>query len=87
MPYDTDKGELKSNYAKYGVTLKLKAANTELKVGELLPRTPIVHFDESRQLVTSLAGAMLENKDIQNLKLLPDVLPTLMPVTMINIVN
>ncbi|MDP7774431.1 OprD family outer membrane porin [Acinetobacter nosocomialis] len=69
VPYDSDKGELKSNYAKYGVTLKLKAANTELKVGELLPRTPIVHFDESRQLVTSLAGAMLENKDIQNLKI------------------
>ena len=40
-----------------------------MKVGELLPRTPIVHFDESRQLVTSLAGAMLENKDIQNLKI------------------
>lgn len=68
VPYDTAKGELKSNYAKYGVTLKLKAANTELKVGELLPRTPIVYFDDSRQLVTSLAGAMLENKDIQNLK-------------------
>nr|WP_227591054.1 OprD family outer membrane porin [Acinetobacter schindleri] len=68
VPYDPAKGELKSDYAKYGVTLKLKAGNTELKVGELLPRTPIVYFDDSRQLVTSLAGAMLENKDIQNLK-------------------
>ena len=69
VPYDAARGELESHYAKYGATLKLKAGNTELKVGELLPRTPIVYFDDSRQLVTSLAGVMLENKDIENLKI------------------
>lgn len=69
FPYDQSKGELDRNYAKYGVTLKFKYENTEVKVGELLPRTPIVYFDDSRQLVTSFAGVMLENKDIKNLKI------------------
>lgn len=69
FPYDEIQGESEKNYAKYGVTLKLKAANTEVKIGELLARTPVVYFDDSRQLVTSLAGIMLENKDIENLKI------------------
>lgn len=69
VPFDTAAGKLERDYAKFGATLKLKAANTELKIGELLPKTPIVYFDDSRQLVTSLAGVMIENKDIKNLKI------------------
>ncbi|MCH7313791.1 OprD family outer membrane porin [Acinetobacter sp. ANC 3882] len=66
--YDTQAGRQERDYLKLGATLKLKYQNTELKVGELFPKTPVLFIDDSRQLVTTYAGAMLENKDIKNLK-------------------
>lgn len=69
IPYDNTKGEQYNDYAKYGATLKLKYKNTELKVGELYPMTPVAFIDDSRQLVTSYAGAMIESKEIKNLKI------------------
>ena len=69
IPFDTGKGEQYNDYVKYGTTLKLKYNETELKVGELYPMTPVAFIDDSRQLVTSYAGAMLESKDIKDLKI------------------
>ncbi|TCM66609.1 outer membrane OprD family porin [Acinetobacter calcoaceticus] len=68
LPFDTEQNQQYRDYAKYGLTLKLKYNNTELKVGELNPRTPVVYIDESRQLPTSYAGIMLESSEITNLK-------------------
>ena len=69
LPYDAAKGEQYQDYGKYGATLKLKYNNTELKVGELRPMTPVAFIDDSRQLVTTYAGAMLESKEVKNLKI------------------
>ena len=68
LPYDQGKHELYRDYAKYGLTLKLKYKNTDLKIGELNPRTPIVYIDDSRQLPTSYTGIMIESSDIKDLK-------------------
>lgn len=67
LPHDGK--ESKDNFGKVGATLKAKVSQTELKVGELLPVSPVLVFDPSRQLLTTYSGAWLESKDIKNTKL------------------
>ncbi|OAL79959.1 porin [Acinetobacter sp. SFB] len=59
----------KDNFGKVGATLKAKVSQTELKVGELLPVSPVLVFDPSRQLLTTYSGAWLESKEIKDTKL------------------
>lgn len=65
---DVDRKQEKDQF-KVGATLKLKYSNTELKIGELFPMTPVAFIDNSRQLVTTYAGVMLESKEIKDLKI------------------
>ncbi|WP_180110565.1 MULTISPECIES: OprD family outer membrane porin [unclassified Acinetobacter] len=67
LPHDGK--ESKDNFGKVGVTLKAKVSKTELKVGELLPVSPVLVFDPSRQLLTTYSGAWLESKDLKDTKL------------------
>lgn len=67
LPYED--GKLKDRFGKIGATLKVKVSQTELKVGELLPVSPVLVFDPSRQLITTYSGAWLESKDLKNTKL------------------
>ncbi|CAB1208400.1 OprD family outer membrane porin [Acinetobacter bouvetii] len=67
LPHDGK--ESKDNFGKVGATLKAKVSQTELKVGELLPVSPVLVFDPSRQLITTYSGAWLESKDIKDTKL------------------
>lgn len=69
MPFDQTSHSQDPDQFKAGGTLKLKASQTELKFGELLPKNPVIHIDESRQLPTTFLGAMLESNDIQNTKI------------------
>ena len=69
LPFDPIKNEQERSYHKFGATLKLKYKDSELLVGELSPRTPVAFIDDSRQLVTTYAGAAFETKAIDNLKL------------------
>ena len=61
--------EQADHFGKVGATLKAKLAKTELRVGEILPATPVVHFDPSRQLLTTYNGVWLESKDIDKTKI------------------
>ncbi len=67
LPHDGK--ESKDHFGKVGATLKAKVSETELKVGELLPVSPVLVFDPSRQLMTTYSGAWLESKDIKDTKL------------------
>ena len=69
MPFDASEGKSEQDNAKLGATLKVKVSETELKVGDLLPMSPVVFFDPSRQLLTTYSGAWLESKDLKNTKL------------------
>ena len=62
LPHDGNKS--KDQFGKVGATLKAKVSQTELKVGELLPVSPVLVFDPSRQLLTTYTGAWLESKDL-----------------------
>ncbi len=59
----------RDHFGKVGATLKAKVSQTELKVGEILPVSPVLVFDPSRQLLTTYSGVWLESKDVKNTKL------------------
>lgn len=67
LPHDGK--ESKDHFGKVGATLKAKVSETELKVGELSPVSPVLVFDPSRQLITTYSGAWLESKEIKDTKL------------------
>lgn len=69
LPHEGPGKGQKDNFGKVGATLKAKVSQTELKVGELLPVSPVLVFDPSRQLLTTFSGAWLESKDIKDTKL------------------
>lgn len=69
IPYDDSKGEQVRDYGRTGVTAKIKYSNTELRIGELRPRLPVAYIDDSRQLVTTYQGLMLQSKEWDNLTL------------------
>lgn len=67
LPHDGEKQA--RDFGKVGATLKAKVSQTELKVGEILPVSPVLVFDPSRQLLTTYSGAWLESKEIKDTKL------------------
>ncbi|QQN88411.1 outer membrane porin, OprD family [Acinetobacter variabilis] len=67
LPFEN--GKQARDFGKVGATLKAKVSETELRVGEILPATPVVHFDPSRQLLTTYNGVWLESKDIDKTKI------------------
>lgn len=73
LPYSgisgTGTGKQERQFGKIGATLKAKISQTELRIGEILPVTPVIHFDPSRQLLTTYNGVWLESKDLKNTKL------------------
>lgn len=69
VPFDQVNKKQERDFSKLGLTLKAKIAETEVRVGEILPVTPVVHFDPSRQLLTTYSGLWLESKDIDNTKI------------------
>lgn len=69
MPFNYTEKRTERDNAKVGATLKVKFSETELKVGDLLPMSPVVFFDPSRQLLTTYSGAWLESKDLKDTKL------------------
>ena len=69
MPYDMAKKQQAQDQLKVGATAKFKYSNTELKVGEVIPRLPIVHTDVAMQLPTTFLGGILESTDLANAKI------------------
>ncbi|MDR3564037.1 MAG: OprD family outer membrane porin, partial [Negativicutes bacterium] len=69
LPYDATHKEQVRDYGRAGVTGKMKFSKTEVKVGELRPMLPVVSMDDSRQLVTTYQGAMVESKEVEGLTL------------------
>ncbi|RLL17959.1 OprD family outer membrane porin [Acinetobacter chengduensis] len=69
MPYDEAKQEQAQDQLKLGATAKFKYSKTELKIGEVIPRLPIIHTDVAMQLPTTFLGGILESKEIDQTKI------------------
>ena len=68
MPVDNN-GDTRNAYTKVGGAVKAKAFDTELKIGDVFPTTPVVHFGDSRVLPSSFKGFTLENNSLDKLHL------------------
>ena len=68
FPDDSD-GAAVHEYSRLGVTAKARYANTELRVGTLQPRLPILIANDGRLLPQTFEGVMLTSKAIDSLTL------------------
>ncbi len=69
LQVDRDTGEAQDTYGDLGVTAKLKASKTTLKVGALMPKVPVLQANDSRLLPQIFQGGQLNSLDIDNLTL------------------
>ena len=68
LPVDDDNHPV-DNYSKIGVAAKMRLLDTVVKVGDFFPKTPMVHYGDSRLLPESFRGATFENTSIEGLSL------------------
>jgi hypothetical protein len=67
IPYDDSKGEQVRDYGRAALTAKMRYSKTELKIGEHRPTLPVAFYDDSRQLITTYHGFMLESREVDKL--------------------
>ncbi|MCD9031237.1 OprD family porin [Luteimonas sp. Y-2-2-4F] len=68
LPVEPD-GRAADRYGRLGPTLKLRASQTELKIGELRPNIPVLVHSDIRLLPPTYQGAALFSTDIPGLQL------------------
>ena len=66
----SDPRRSKDQYAKIGVTAKMRVADTVLKYGALLPDLPLLKYNDGRLLPNMFNGAMLVSKDVKDLTIM-----------------
>lgn len=69
IPYSVSKQEQATDYGRGGYTAKVRYSKTELKYGEHRPTLPVAYTDDSRQLVTTYHGTLIESKEVDKLTL------------------
>lgn len=57
----------KDQYAKLGLTAKVRVSQSVLKYGALLPDVPLLKYNDGRLLPTMFNGAMLTSKEVKDL--------------------
>lgn len=68
LPYDSH-GEPEDTYSELGLTAKLRASNTVLRVGTLQPQLPVAAYNDTRLLSSTYAGGLLTSQEIEGLTL------------------
>ena len=68
LPVNRD-GEARDEYSKAGGAVKVRALDTVVKVGDVLPATPVVAAGDSRLLPESFRGVTATNTSISGLSL------------------
>lgn len=64
-----DDGRGADEFSSLGVTAKARLAKTTLKVGTLLPKTPVLVYNDARLVPQTYRGSQLTSSDIENLTL------------------
>ncbi|CDZ95298.1 outer membrane porin [Pseudomonas saudiphocaensis] len=68
FPLESD-GSAVNDYSKAGVTAKARISKTELRVGTLLPKLPVVTYNDGRLLPQLFEGGQITSKEIDGLTL------------------
>ena len=66
----SDPRRSKDQYAKIGVTAKMRISDTVLKYGALLPDLPLLKYNDGRLLPNMFKGAMRVSKDVNDLTIM-----------------
>lgn len=69
IPYSESKQQQVRDYGRAALTGKMRYSATELTIGEHRPFLPVVAYDDSRQLVTTYHGFLLESREVERLTL------------------
>jgi len=69
IPYDDSKGEQVRDYGRAALTAKIRYSKTEVKIGEHRPTLPVAYYDDSRQLITTYEGVVVESREVDKLTL------------------
>ncbi|MFF7708443.1 OprD family outer membrane porin [Pseudomonas sp. NPDC007930] len=70
LPADLGAGGSQDEYSKLGLTAKAKVGATELKVGTLFFRDPVISSNDTRLLPQTFRGGLVTSQDITGLKLI-----------------
>ncbi len=62
-------GQAEDNYSKLGGAVKTRFLDTEIKVGDVFPVTPVVQYGDSRLLQESFRGVIASNISVEGLVL------------------
>ncbi|MNF39411.1 Porin-like protein NicP precursor [compost metagenome] len=62
-----DDGRAADEFASAGVTAKARFAKTTVKYGTLLPKTPVLIYNDARLLPQTYQGTQISSSDIENL--------------------
>jgi len=68
FPRDTD-GSAVDDYSKAGATAKVRFSKTEARLGTLLPKLPVVTYNDGRLLPQLFQGGQITSNEIDNLTL------------------
>ncbi|WP_312963462.1 OprD family porin [Stutzerimonas nitrititolerans] len=68
FPTETD-GSAGNDYSKAGATAKLRVSRTEVRLGTLLPKLPVVNFNDGRLLPQTFEGGQIISNEIDGLTL------------------
>ena len=69
MPYSTSDRRAAHDYSSLGLTAKLRVSHSTLKIGTLMPRLPVVQFNDTRLHPQTFQGGLLEVNEIDGLAL------------------
>lgn len=69
LPYSARTGRAADEYSDLGVTAKLRASKSTLKIGTLLPKLPVVQYNDTRLLPQTFQGGLLEVNEFDGLAL------------------
>jgi hypothetical protein len=69
LPFDPADKQPVDDYSELGLTAKLRAANSVLRLGTLQPQLPVVSYNDTRLLSSTFQGGMLTSQEIDGLTL------------------
>ncbi|AXP02636.1 OprD family porin [Pseudomonas sp. FP2300] len=67
LPYGPDSNQPVDDYSELGLTAKMRASKTQLKVGTLMPIHPLAYYSDTRLLPSTFTGAYLTSGELDNL--------------------
>jgi len=68
--FPTDGNDPASEFSSLGLTAKAKISKTELKLGTLMPKLPVIQYNDGRLLPQTFQGGQITSNEIKDLTLI-----------------